>query len=151
MRRISHALIHPALTARHGDTLLSTESIQRDNNLVSVAATHSVGNDVDLMAGIAQVNGRLRDADVGFDSDEGDFCVASGQLANELGYHHGELGLVDWGGCEVRGDRWDGWAELGGGLSGAMDRDVGCFGEVEELLSSSDSVETALAGVYGST
>ena len=45
-----------------------------------------------------QVEGRLRDADVGFDADDGDLVGDPGALGEgvaEFGDEHGEGGLVD--------------------------------------------------------
>lgn len=84
------------------------------------------------MAGIAKVQGRLGDADVGFDADEGN-ARARGELGGELGDEHREFGLVEGCGGEEGGEGGDGRTEFGGRLGGCVDGDVEGLGEGEEF------------------
>lgn len=135
MRGIPHTLIHPALTRRDGDAWLAPQPIQGDADLLGIARAHAIGNDVHLVAGVAQVKGRLGDADVRLDADEGDLRRRGGEGGGDGGDEHGEEGLVVVrGGGEEGREGGDGWAELGGGLGGGDDGDGEGVGEGEEFL-----------------
>lgn len=91
------------------------------------------------MAGVAEVEGGLGDADVGFDADEGD--AGSGlEDGGEGGDEHGELCLVVGRLGEEFGDGGDGGAEFGGGLGGCVDGDGEILGVGEELDGGGDAV-----------
>lgn len=91
------------------------------------------------MAGVAQVEGGLGDADVGLDADEGDSGLRF-ELGGDGGDEHGELGLVVGRGGEEVGDGGDGCAELGGGLGCCVDGDGEGLGVGEELDGGGDAV-----------
>lgn len=133
VRGIAQALVHPALASGDDDTRLGAQPVEGDDDLCPVAAAHAVGNDVGGVAGVAQVQGRLGDADVRLDADEGD---ARGGLegGGQLGHHHGELCLVDLLGGDEAGQGGHRGAELGGRLGGCVDGDGGCLGKGEQLL-----------------
>lgn len=87
MRRVPHALVHPALARRDGDAGLGAQPVQRNAHLAGVAAGHAVGEHVHPVSGIAQVQRRLGDADVGLDADEGDLG-ARGEVGSHAGDEH---------------------------------------------------------------
>lgn len=87
------------------------------------------------MAGVAQVEGGLGDADVRLDADEGDLRGCGGELGGDGGDEHGEERLVVvWGGGQEGREGGDGWAKFGGGLGGGDDGDGEGVGKGEELL-----------------
>lgn len=133
VRRVAQALIHPALARRNADARLSAKPVERDDNLLPVAAADAICNNVDVVAGVAQVNGGLGDANVRLDAHERNGRLGL-ELGGELGDQHGELGLVNGRGGEVGGDAGDGRAQLGGGLGGCVNGDGGVFGKREELF-----------------
>lgn len=132
VRRIPHALVHPALGRGDDDAGLRAQAVERDDHLGPVAAAHGVGNDVRDVAPVAQVEGGLGDADVGLDADEGDARLRR-QGFLQGGDEHGELGLVVGRASEEAGEGGDGRAELGDRLRGCVDGHVERFGEVEEF------------------
>lgn len=91
------------------------------------------------MAGVAQVEGGLGDADVGLDADEGDAGLRL-ELGGDGGDEHGELGLVVGRGGEEVGDGGDGCAEFGGGLGCCVDGDGEGLGVGEEFDGGGDAV-----------
>ncbi len=139
MRRVAQALVHPALARRDGDARLGAQAVQRHDDLLAVAAADAIGDDVDGVAGVTQVQRRLRDANVRLDADERNLRLAR-QTGSELGHHHGELGLVDGGRGQVRGDAGHRRAELGGRLRGDVHGNGGGLGKGEELLGGGDAV-----------
>lgn len=141
MRRIPNTLIHPALTRGDGDALLSPEPVESDDDLARVAAAHAVGDDVHLVAGVAQIQGRLRDADVRLYADQGD-GGAGWQDRRQVGCVHGELGLVKGSRGEEVGDGWDGGTKLSDGLGCGVDGDGEAVGELDEFLGGEDAVSS---------
>lgn len=139
VRGVAEALVHPALARRDFDARLGAQPVERHDDLLAVAAADAVGDDVDGVAGVAQVERRLGDANVRLDADEGNLRLG-GQLGRELGHHHGELGLVDGRRGEVRGDAGDSRAQLGGGLRRYVHGDGGGLGEAKQLLGRENSV-----------
>ena len=139
---VAQALVHPALTRSDDDTRLGSQAVQRDDHLAPVAAADGVGEHIGHVPGVAQVEGRLGDADVRLDADEGD-ARARGQGGGELGHEHGELCLVEGRGGEEGGEGGDGRAQLGDGLGGGVDGDGQGRGEGEELGRGGDAVGTA--------
>lgn len=138
MSGIPDALVHPALARRHGDALLGPQPVEGDENLARVAAAHAVGDDVHAVPGVAQVERRLRDADVRLDADEGD-GRSRGEMGRQLGREHGELGLVEGRGGEQLGDGRDGGAEFGDGLGCGVDGDGKGVCEGDELAGGEDA------------
>lgn len=71
---VPHGLVHPALTRGDNDAL-GAETGEGEGHFLAVAATHGVGENVDLgiRGGGEGVEGGLGDANVGFDADEYDF------------------------------------------------------------------------------
>jgi hypothetical protein len=69
---IANALVHPALARGNDDARLSAETVEGDGDLGRVAAADGVGEDVDAMASVAEVEGSLSNADVRLNADEGD-------------------------------------------------------------------------------
>ncbi len=139
MRRVAEALVHPALARRDGDAGLGAQAVEGDDDLLAVAAADAVGNDVDGVAGVAQVQRRLGDADVRLDADEGDLG-GSREVGRERGHQHRELGLVNRRRGQVRGDGGHGRAQLGGRLRRCVDRHGRGLGKGEELLGGGDAV-----------
>lgn len=91
------------------------------------------------MAGVAQVQRRLRDANVRLDADEGD-ARAGREAGGDGGDEHGELCLVvDFGDAEHVGDGGDGGAQLGGCLGGCEDGDGEVLGVGEEFDGGGDA------------
>lgn len=90
------------------------------------------------MAGVAQVEGGLGDADVGLDADEGDAGLRL-ELGGDGGDEHGEFGLVVGRGGEEVGDGGDGCAELCGGLGCCVDGDGEGLGVGEEFDGGGDN------------
>lgn len=92
------------------------------------------------MARVAQIQRRLRDANVRLDADEGD-ARARREAGGDGGDEHGELGLVvDFGDAEHVDNGGDGGAQLGGGLGGCVDGDGEVLGVGEELDGGGDAV-----------
>lgn len=139
MRRIAEALVHPALARGDGDSWLAPQPVERNADLAPVAGAYAVGNDVGEVAGIAQVEGGLGDADVRFDAYEGD-ARSGGEFGGDGGDEHGELGLIVGSRREEGGDGRDGGAELGRGLGGCVDGDGQELGVGEELDGGGDAV-----------
>jgi hypothetical protein len=140
VRSIANTLVHPTLTRRNSDALFGAQPRQRNADLARVARRHAVGDDVDVVAGVAQVERRLGDADVRLDADEGDLRGRD-ELGGDGRDEHGEAGLVVRRRGEQVGDGGDGWAELGRGLGGCYDGDGEGFGEVDEFLGGEDAGE----------
>lgn len=140
VRGIPQALVHPALARGDAHTRLGAQPVEGHDNLLPVAAADAVGNDVDAVAGVAQVDCGLGDANVRLDADEGNGRLGL-ELGDELGHQHGELGLVNRGRLEVCGDAGDGRAELGCRLGGCVDGDGGVLGKRQELLGRFYAVE----------
>lgn len=147
MGGIAHALIHPALTRRHDHALLGAQAVQRDQHLGPVAATDAVGQHVHAVAGVAQVQRRLRDADVRLDADQR-HLRPRGQRGRDGRDVHGELGLVVRRRREQLRQRRDRGAELGWGLHRGVDGDGEGRGEGEELLSGGDAGREVSVGVW---
>ena len=70
--RIPHTLIQPTLTRRH-DRPFPRQPPQRNGHLFAITTTHAVRQHIDFVALRQQVERRLRDADVGFDTHDDDF------------------------------------------------------------------------------
>jgi hypothetical protein len=75
--RIAKTFVQPTLARRHNRPS-SPEPRQRDPDLLRVPTTHAIGDHVHGVAGVQEVQGRLGDADVGFNADEGDLVVLGG-------------------------------------------------------------------------
>lgn len=93
MRSIANALVHPTLARRDGDAGLGAQAIQGDANLARVARRDAVGEDVDFVAGVAQVKRGLGDTDVRLNADKRDLR-RHGQGGSNRRDVHGEARLV---------------------------------------------------------
>lgn len=141
VRRVAQALVHPALARRDVDALLGAQPVERHDDLLPVAAADAVGDDVHRVARVAQVQRRLRDANVRLDADERHLRTGR-QVGRQLGHHHRELGLVDGRRAgQVRGDAGHRRAELGGGLRRDVDGHGGGLGKGEQLLGGGDAID----------
>ena len=135
---IAHNLINPALGGRD-DGARSGQPPQRDGDLLGIRGAHGIGQDVNVVPGLEEVEGGLGDADVGLDADDGDGGVGL-EGGGDLGDEHGEAGLVVVGvGAEVGLELGDDGAEAGGVLGCCVDGDGEDFGEFEELLGREDA------------
>lgn len=136
---VADGLVHPALAGSHGDAGFGAEAVECDGDLGGVGAADGVGDDVDAVSRVAEVEGGLGDADVALDAHEGD-GRGGGELGRDGGDVHRELGLVVGRRGEEGGQLSDGRAELGDRLGGGVDGDGEVVGEDEELLGCEDAV-----------
>lgn len=85
------------------------------------------------MAGVAEIQGGLSDADVRLDANKGDLR-GHGEAGGDGRDEHGEASLIVGGCAEQRCERGDRRAKLGYRLCSRVDRDIEGVGECEELL-----------------
>lgn len=146
---IAHALIHPTL-ARRDDGARGAQPVERDGDLLLVAAADAVGQDVDLVAAGQEVQRRLGHADVALYPDDDHLGGRRGlEVLADLGHPHAEEGLVhvDRGLFQQRLELRHGLAELRLALRRHVDGDLQHLGKAEHFLGGQDADMVSLGTI----